>query len=219
MQYKIIIFLIFFVFGEPVLFGQNQPIKTFQSDQFLLIPNKPINNIDTSYTRYVNLIKPYFGEIPFKNIKIIKRKQIIPFTSTPSFLNIFRKKSNWKYTIAVSSETIPRLAPILFDSLSLNGRIGVLAHELSHVADFQSHSRWYMVKVFFQHLSSKKMDTFEYNTDLICIQHGLGYQLLAWSRDTQKQMAKGSMKIDFKNERYMYPETIEKYISEITIYK
>jgi hypothetical protein len=197
---------------------QGQPTKSIYKIDFFAISNLRLDNIDSTYTRYINFCKPYFDEISFEHIKIIKRKQLIPFTSTPSFLNVFRIKTNWKYTIAVSSETIPRLAAVLFDSLSLNGRIGVLGHELSHVADFQSNSRWYMVKILFQHLSQKKMDSFEYNTDLICINHGLGYQLLAWSKDTHKQLAKGTIKISFKNERYMYPETIEKIIGDIMLY-
>ncbi|HTE12128.1 MAG TPA: hypothetical protein VK645_14185, partial [Chitinophagaceae bacterium] len=74
-------------------------------------------------------------------------------------------------------------------------------------------------KVAAGHLSPRYLDRFEYNTDMICIQHGLGKDLEAWSSYIRKTMhtvfwrgADYVYKGDSKYERYMNPSTIEKNI-------
>ena len=66
--------------------------------------------------------------------------------------------------------------------------------------------------LIFKHLSKKKMDTFEFNTDKRCIDHGLGFQLLSWSKEVREKLKLtrwgGAKNPEGKNERYMNPETI-----------
>lgn len=69
------------------------------------------------------------------------------------------------------------------------------------------------------HFNPIKIDNFEYNTDYICINHGMGYQLLAWSIDTSILIEKGTMKLPFKNDIYMFPATNKNFIKKSSIYK
>ena len=99
--------------------------------------------------------------------------------------------------------------------MDFNAQIGVLGHELSHVYDFSHQSLWSLIGSAIGHLSSSYIDRFEYRTDSICIAHGLGYQLLAWSsfirRTLHTENYDGSDNIDMpvmNRERYMNPATI-----------
>ena len=72
------------------------------------------------------------------------------------------------------------------------------------------------------HLSKRYIDRMEYNTDRICIQHGLGKYLLAYSEHVRASMHVHTWRgVDFvmtndqKHERYMNPDTIEKYMSRM----
>jgi hypothetical protein len=110
--------------------------------------------------------------------------------------------------------------------LSHNGQIGVLAHELSHVQDFQTNKKSYLLNVFFSHLSPNKMDAFEYNTDLICIKQGMGKYLYSWSKEVKQNLeidqweGKNTFGTDSSRERYMRPETICKFMTQMNeIYK
>ncbi len=212
-----IIFSVIFIFND--INGQPLPKKQVTENDLNEIHFKKIPKVDSSIVKYFLFCKPYFAEIPYDRIKIKKKKQLIPLTTVPNPLNLFRFKKNWSYAIKISTKTIPILTPILFDSLSLEGKLGVLAHELSHVSDFHNHTRGYLIKAFFWHLNPRKIDIFEYNTDFICINHGMGYQLLAWSMDTSILNGKGTMKPPFKNERYMFPATIKNFIEKSSIYK
>ena len=199
--------------------GQPLPFKLVTNEDLAKINYRKIPNVDSSIVRHFLFCKPYFSDIPYDKITIKKKKQLIPLTTVPNPLNLIKPKKNWTYTIKISSKTIPTLSPILFDSLSLEGQLGVLAHELSHVSDFHNHKRGYLIKAFFWHLNPRKIDRFEYNTDFICINHGMGYQLLAWSLDTSFLNGKGTMKPPFKNERYMFPTTIKDYLEKLSLYK
>ena len=94
-----------------------------------------------------------------------------------------------EYIVTISNKTIKKLSPILFYNLPFNAQIGVLGHELSHIVTYINNSTLKMLAIPFGFLSRTYVDNFEYYTDFTCIQHGLGYQLLDWSkyvRDTLK---------------------------------
>jgi hypothetical protein len=104
--------------------------------------------------------------------------------------------------------------------MDFNAQVGVLGHELSHVYDFSHQSLWSLLGSGIGHLSTSYIDRFEYRTDSICIAHGLGYQLLAWSRfirlTLHTENYDGSDNIDMpvmNRERYMNPSTILKRIA------
>jgi hypothetical protein len=154
----------------------------------------------------------------YKNVKINvrERRQLVPFTSVPSSLNLLRPKSRWTFKINVSKGSMGFLDAICFKNLSDSARIGVLCHEMSHVKDFYTHNRAYILKIFFSHLSPKRMDIFEFKTDKIAIDTGAGYYLWAWSKETHAKIDPKKFNRN-KNprrpkERYMSPKTIESYL-------
>lgn len=175
-------------------------------------------------TPYANFVSKYFIELTSNKISIIIKRKQSPLSTMPSVWNIFRKKKNWRFKIYISNKSTKRLNKILFDSLGINAQVGVLGHEFSHIQDFVRHNRWYMFKVVFWHLSTAKTDSFEYQTDLICIQQGLGFQLLSWSKEVREKLDitlwKGaSNSSTLSRERYMNPSTICKYIKTLPNYK
>lgn len=73
-------------------------------------------------------------------------------------------------------------------------------------------------------LSKNKMDQFEYNTDMRCIEHGLGYQLLSWSQEVRQKLNishwKGIKRLKEQGkERYMNPESILLALNKNADYK
>lgn len=169
--------------------------------------------VDQNLTPFFEILMPHFQDLKSVNITVKQKKQMIPLTTTPSVWNIFRKKKNWRYTIAVSTESLKFLNPIIVKNLSDSSKIGVLGHELSHVSDFHSHKRGYMLKVLFGHISSKYLDRFEFETDHIAIKHGIGKYLLSWSAETSEKIKQNKFKKQGK-ERYMLPKTVVEYMKK-----
>lgn len=171
----------------------------------------------------------YYPEL--KKVKIIFRirEKKTPLTTRPDLLSLLKNRQKRSYIITISSKSDEKLTPILFFNLPLNAQIGVLGHELAHVSDFNNKSTIELISLFFKMFSSDFVDRFEFNTDLICINHGLGYQLLDWSKYVREALKinnwggasnEDSLKKNgSKKQRYMNPETIEKYIASNPIYQ
>lgn len=119
------------------------------------------------------------------------------------------------FVVTISDSTTARLSPILFSRLNFNAQIGVAGHELSHASDFLHKNLFGWLRLGMGHLSARYVDRLEYNTDSICIGHGLGYQLLAWSCFVRNALqiptwqGAGNNRLPFNGrERYMNPSTI-----------
>ncbi|MBK8845054.1 MAG: hypothetical protein IPO27_00285 [Bacteroidetes bacterium] len=123
------------------------------------------------------------------------------------------------YIVTISKKSTSFLDTITLKHLTYKAQIGVQGHELSHVSDFSNKNFGGMCRIFFGHLSKKYNDHFEFNTDQLCIDHGLGYQLLAWSTNVRKNLNITSWGVPNhkslmnKRERYMHPSTIMHIIS------
>ncbi|MFN0050441.1 MAG: hypothetical protein ACKVOU_15065 [Cytophagales bacterium] len=142
----------------------------------------------------------------------------------PSFWSVFKKPAKRTYYISIANKTDKLFEPILLKNLSYDAQIGVLAHELSHVSDFQQFNFInFVVHAIKYTINGSYGDSFEYNTDMICIQHGMGFQLLAWSTDTRLKLDLKKImekyKFDITRERYMHPESIKKAINTMKFYQ
>ncbi|MGL4629912.1 MAG: hypothetical protein ACRCVT_01805 [Leadbetterella sp.] len=189
------------------------------SKKYALSILHPKSKVDKEFTEVIALLLPYFPELKGARLRIRSRKQVIPLTTVPAFGNLFRSKKNYTIRINISSQTrIDFLNPILYKNLSDSGKIGVLGHELSHAKDFYTHKRRYILAVFFAHVSKKKIDRFEFETDHTAIKQGLGEYLLAWKVDVEKAFAEvkptRSIAAMESRERYMRSETVKKYMGK-----
>lgn len=163
----------------------------------------------------------HFPEL--KEVSIIFRikKAYTPLATGPSFGSVFKRKNQRTYIITISNQTVDTLSRLLFQNLTFKEQVGIMGHELSHVVDFNSKNFPQTVINGIGHLSKKYIDKMEFHTDRICIQHGLGQYLLTYSEHVRLTMHVHNWRgVDFVNEknqtheRYMNPDTIEKYMSE-----
>jgi hypothetical protein len=166
----------------------------------------------------------YFPEL--KNVHIVFKikKARTGLATKPDFAGVFQRKDHRTYIITISNETIDTLKPLLLQNLTFEQQVGVIGHELSHVVDFNSKNFPQTIGVGISHVSKPYLDKMEYNTDRICIQHGLGKYLLAYSKHVREVMHvhnwRGSDYVNKGNgngkyERYMNPDTIEKTMKEM----
>jgi hypothetical protein len=166
----------------------------------------------------------HFPELKNVRIQFIMQPAYSLLRTSPKLKRILSRKTRM-YKIVVSDSTMWKLMPIMLKQMDFNTQVGVIGHELSHAADFTRRSFTNLVGTGIGHISSKYIDRFEYMTDSICIAHGLGYQLLAWSRFVRKALGTnnydGADNINkpMLHERYMNPETIMEKMKTSTIYE
>lgn len=168
----------------------------------------------------------YFPELKDIKIKFRLKNRTTPLATRPSLFSMFRSAKKRTYIITISKQSTSYLDAITLKNLNYNAQIGVIGHELCHVSDYLNKGFCKMWNVvWIEIFSKKKVDTFEYNTDLNCINHGLGYQLLDWSTNVRENLKRenwlGAVNLteDEKSERYMNPSTITTIIKNHSLYK
>lgn len=184
--------------------------------------------VPQGYRNQILIALSFFPElkntsIEFRVIKTCKA----PLTTVPSFTSVLKSPKDRKYIITIRNLQSKNLEPILFENLPYNAQIGVIGHELSHVVDFSRQSSLQLITDGINHISYKYVDHFEYRTDSICVAHGLGYQLLEWSKYVRLSLHRenwiGAGNVEeerkSKRERYMNPSTILRKIEEEPIYQ
>ena len=216
--YKIFFFLQIIIFSFVSKAATGEPVI----DSVPEFGNK--KEIPKQFEKPILTALSYFPEL--KNVHIVFRikKAYSGLTTKPNFAGVFKRKDHRTYIITISNETIDTLRPLLLQNLTFEQQVGVIGHELSHVVDFNSKNFPQTLGIGIGHISKKYIDKMEFNTDRICIQHGLGKYLLAYSKHVRETMHvhnwRGS---DFVNkgngngkyERYMNPDTIEKTMLEM----
>ncbi len=171
--------------------------------------------MDNTFIKQIQGALLFFPELKNTHITFRGKKTLVPLAARPRIWAVFQKPKNRKYLITISSKTIGQLEAILLKNLSFNAQIGVLGHEISHIADFNSRKGGYFIKLLFMQLSKKAMDIFENDTDKRTIKQGLGYQLLSWSTEVRQNLKikdwGGAEKNGIQErERYMSPNAILK---------
>jgi hypothetical protein len=177
------------------------------------------------FEKQILIALSYYPEL--KNTPIVFRIRVrhTSLTTRATWVGIFETSERRHFVITISDSTEAMLMPLLFKYLPFNAQVGVMGHELGHVSDFMRMSSLQIIGHAVKNVSAKYIDKFEYNTDAICIAHGLGYQLLDWSRFIRKKMNRENWDgPDYAHrpmtkERYMNPPTIEKRIAADPIYK
>jgi hypothetical protein len=99
--------------------------------------------------------------------------------SRPRFCNLFLNKKHHSYRIIINNKK-GKEKGIPIESLSLDIRIGYLGHELSHISAYTRMSDLQTLQFAFRYIfqADYKREV-ERQTDIVTIQHNLGYQLYA----------------------------------------
>lgn len=229
---KIVVYLLITISFFNELNAQ-EIVKTFHKDSFtkeeLTTLKSKVGYQKTllaDYEKQMLIALSYFPELKDIKIKFRLRNRETPLATRPTFFSMFRSSKKRTYIITISKKSTNYLDAIIFENLSFNAQIGVLGHELCHISDYLNKGFGKMCNVAAIEIFSKKaVDKFEFNTDLNCINHGLGYQLLDWSINVRENLQRenwlGAVNLtaDEQSERYMNPSTIISIISKHPIYQ
>lgn len=102
---------------------------------------------------------------------------------------------------------------VSFDELGLQEQIGIIAHELSHIVDYQQRKSFSMIKCgLYYSVFDHYHRNLERDTDLLVIKKGLAQQLYAFSNYVLNHSTASEKYKAFKRKNYMLPEEICDYL-------
>jgi hypothetical protein len=181
--------------------------------------------IPDSYKKQILYALSFFPELVDTKIEFRVKKTRGGIISTrPTIGSLLRKSSKRTYVVIINDSTAGRTLPTFANS-TVNGQVGILGHELCHIVDFNTMTGLGLVGLGVSHISRRYLDQFEYKTDSLTIERGLGYQLLDWKQYMDKSFSRieGTDTISIEDpvmrERYMSVEAIRRVIAKSKVYQ
>lgn len=138
------------------------------------------------YEKQILYALSYFPELTDTKIRfrIIQSKKGI-IDTRPTMGGLLRHGNKRKYLVTIYDSTERRALPH-FANADVNGQVGIVGHELSHIISFKNSTGLGLVGLGIAHMSPRFMDRYENKTDSVNIERGLGYQLIAWKQYLDK---------------------------------
>ena len=143
----------------------------------------------------------------------------------PEWLSVFRNSKNRAYVVFIGDSSAKYSPPFKFRDSPVNGQVGIIGHELTHILYFSKRNTFGLLKTGIAHVSTRYMDNFENKTDSICIERGLGYQLVDWNIYLRKAFGVADPEnspdpffTDTTRERYMSPARIRQVMKKSKVY-
>jgi hypothetical protein len=143
-----------------------------------------------------------------KNTKIsFKRRELkTTMVARPKGIEVFRGKGKRHYIIYIND--FPS-AKVSSDSVSFNAQVGVIGHELAHIADYEQISSLKILYVGISYFNKKFKRKFERATDLRTINHGLVWQCYDFALYVHNSRNAPAEYITYKKKFYMSPKEIK----------
>ncbi|WP_439184738.1 hypothetical protein [Carboxylicivirga taeanensis] len=172
--------------------------------------------VDTSFNDkyFDDFLIPYreFTDLHDCKIKVKSKKIKTTMAARPTFPSLLLGKKNRRYIIVVNKKES-------FDGVHLkdvpsDARIGLFAHELMHIRDYESRKMTGVVQRGIQYLSQKGKRKVEHYTDSLTIAAGYGQHLYEWASFVLHDSDASEEYKTYKTEIYMSPVRILNEIEE-----
>jgi len=172
--------------------------------------------VDTTFneTYLSDFLVPYqeFADLHNCRIKIKNKKLKTTMAARPHFLSLFLGKKNRRYVILVNKKE--DFKGVHLKDVPEEARIGLFAHELMHIRDYESRKVRGVLERGIQYLSRNGKKQVEHYTDSLTIAAGFGQNLYHWASYVLHDSDACDEYKSFKSEVYMSPVRILNQIEE-----
>ncbi|MEA3317547.1 MAG: hypothetical protein U9R54_06280 [Bacteroidota bacterium] len=164
-----------------------------------IIPKEYELSILAALANYPELIEVKI-EFKYKAIKTTMAARPVP-----SF--IVKKNNKRKYIILINNKN-KNHNTVLLSKVPFNARVGVIAHELGHIVDYESKNKLGILKTGIGYLFKQSKKCLESKIDIIAINHGLGWQLFDYSYFILYKSKASEEYKKYKKENYFHPQEV-----------
>jgi hypothetical protein len=185
-------------------------------------------SIPAEFEKQILTALSYFPELRKTKITftIVKGNSGV-IETRPEWLSVFRNAKHRAYLVFIGDSSVKYSPTFKFRDSPVNGQVGIIGHELTHIVYFSKKNTFGLLKTGIAHVSTSYIDNFENKTDSICIERGLGYQLIDWNIYLRKAFGMKDPEIgpdpflggDTTRERYMTPARIRQVMKRSAVYK
>lgn len=200
----------FLVFLTGLFFLSNVTAQTSNKANKKGYWSKGCLKVDSAFkkTYLDDFLVPYnqFEDLHHCRIRVKTKKLNTTMAARPGFLSLFLGKRNRLYIIHVNDD--PDFDGVLLSDVPQEARIGLFAHEMMHIRDYESRKMTGVINRGLQYLTKKGKKQVEYYTDSLTIAAGFGVNLFQWAAYVLHDSDASAEYKAFKEEIYMSPITI-----------
>lgn len=153
----------------------------------------------------------HYPELKDAKIEFVQQKISSNLAARPKGFSVFRRKGKRQYRVFVN---FPESSRVPLDSVSFNGQIGVIAHELAHLAYYETKRTPRILLDGLWYWNLKFRARFEHDTDQRTIEHGLGWQLYDFSSFVLNYVTDDPEYVAYKRRIYLTPEDIMQLLAK-----
>lgn len=161
--------------------------------------------IISKYQLQILIALSYFPELKDVRIKFVYKKIKTTMQCKPTFKTLL-KNTNREYVININKNE--SFSGVLIDDAPFNAQIGLIAHEIAHIIDYESGNRKHVMSRGFDYLKESSKKKYESTVDSITVAYGLGWQLYDWAYFSLNNSKSSQKYKDFKSRIYMSPDLI-----------
>ena len=174
------------------------------------------------YEKQILAALSFFPELATTKITFILAKGNSGVIETrPEWLSVFKNSGRRAYVVFIGDSSARHTPRFMFRNSPVDGQVGIIGHELTHIVYFSHRNSFGLLKLGIAHVSTRYMDRFENKTDSVCIERGLGYQLIDWNIYLRKAFGVADPEngpdpffTDTTRQRYMSPARIRQVIAK-----
>lgn len=136
----------------------------------------------------------------------------VPYGTKPSFASCFKASKNRVYTVTILEHAAYPESEALMKHLSQSMRMGVLAHELAHVVQFERCNPLRLLQTLTNFAFAASRREIERGADKGAIRHGFGRGLLEHARYIRSIPGYVEQRPRL-NQDYLLPQEIDYYLN------
>lgn len=196
------------------------PVKRYDPDTFFdcdatLRSFSRISTIPEHYRKQFAIGLSYFPELKNTPIRIKFRRVKTTMQARPVFSTIFTGSRVYQIVINEGG----RFSGIEFQQAPFNAQVGVIAHELSHLLDFEFKGSSALLQTGFSYLFPSGKRRYERAVDLMTLLKGAGWQLHDWARYSMFDSPQATPAYKaFKRKYYLNPSEILQIMKSMETY-
>ncbi|MFH0894342.1 MAG: hypothetical protein V2A54_07890 [Bacteroidota bacterium] len=155
----------------------------------------------------------HFPELKDIIIEFRYKKMNATMMATITTGSVFKCKRKRTYLVYYNHQGGKKIGIKLHDVPS-EARVGILAHELVHIADYTQRSIFNLLGLAIAYLFPSSRRSYERKTDMGTIEHGFGKQLLAYTEFIDSSPLAPQAYRDYLKKFYLNSEEIKESISK-----
>ncbi len=150
----------------------------------------------------------YYPELRETPIEFRYSREATTMAARPKPLSMLYRR---RYIVLINNRE--EFDGISLDDIPRNAQIGIIGHELAHIADYERYNLFGVVGILMRYSNNARKPLFEREIDRATIERGLGWQLYDWACEAlDERHNTGEKYREFKASHYMTPAQIEEYI-------